>query len=96
MKNEREIIVNRFFRRDIVLYNLGIFLKIKWFDKFKPIFAKDKNAAFSPEVREEAYKKISTIKCDDKFFINALKSVEKSYFNIDIFVGSRYSFDIKS
>ena len=92
-RNEREILIKRFFYEDRSLHKLGKVLEIGWFNQFNNKFEKDKYAFFSSEEKLDAIKRITSIEIGDNRFVSALNKIEiDKYIEIDRFVGEKYFF----
>jgi len=92
-EKEKRILMQRFFRSDREIYNIGKICGIDWFDKFEAKFTRDKYAYFAEDEKREAIDWIIRSTSDEKF-IEALKRAGyPKYMEIDRFVGERYYFE---
>jgi hypothetical protein len=94
-KDERLILLKRFFYSDRDFYKIGKACGIPWFDSFDVKFTRDNYAYFSDDERRDALDLIINIAQDD-LFANAINSIffeKPRYFDIDVFVGKYYYFN---
>lgn len=94
-KDERLILLKRFFYSDRDFYRIGKVIGIQWFDTFDVKFTKDSYAYFADEERKDAIDLIINTTQDDLFTsaVNSVFSEKPRYMDIDIFVGKYYYYN---